>query len=94
METGIAPIEFTLRPDGVVAPVHVRMRKRLDRWAVEVSGVRSGVGIGVSAREALAAALEPLGEVQARRLLADLGLIEPSIAVVSVQRAASGYDPL
>ena len=94
METRIVPIEFTLRPDGAVAPVHVRMRKRLERWAAEVSGVQSGVGIGVSAREALTAALEPLGEVQARRLLADLGLIEPSIAVVTMQRAASGNEPL
>jgi hypothetical protein len=94
MEKGSAPIEFTLRPNGAVAPVHVRMRKRLDRWAAEVSGVRSGVGIGVSAREALTVALEPLGEVQARRLLADLGLIEPSITVLTLQRATSGSDPL
>jgi hypothetical protein len=92
MDTGA--VEFTLRPAGFAAPVHVRMRKRADRWAAEVRGPLSAVGIGSSAREALTAALEPFGEVRLRRLLADLGLLAPSIAILEWSRAASGSEPL
>lgn len=92
MDTGA--VEFTLRPAGFAVPVHVRMRKRADRWAAEVRGPASAVGIGSSAREALTAALEPFGEVRLRSLLADLGLLGPSLAVLEWSSAASGNEPL
>ena len=92
MDTGA--VEFTLRPQGFAAPVHVRMRKRADRWAAEVRSPSSAVGIGSSAREALIAALEPFGEVRLRSLMADLGLLGPSLVVLEWSRAASGNEPL
>jgi hypothetical protein len=84
---GSAPtIEFTLRPPGRT-PVLVRMRHVSERWTANVSGPISTVGLGVTARQALTAALQPLGDFSVRLLLCDLGLLEPSLAVIETQRA-------
>jgi hypothetical protein len=81
-------IEFTLQPAGC-PPVRVRLRRGGDRWAAEVSGQAVGLGIATTAGLALAAALEPLGGSAVTRLMADLGLLEPSLQVVELERATS-----
>ena len=83
MEATASAIDFTLRP-GNGAPVHVRLRLVASRWLAEVNGPISTAGLGGSARQALTAALQPLGDGATRVLLADLGLLEPSIAVLEV----------
>jgi hypothetical protein len=82
-----ASIVFTLQPERAKA-VHVRLRRIEARWLAEVSSPMSSVGVGASARQALTAALQPLGDVQTHLLLADLGLLEPSVAVLAVEAEA------
>ena len=76
-------IEFTLTPAGR-APVAVRLRRRHERWLAEVSGSAFAAALGSTAREALTAAFQPLGDAATRLLLADLGLLAPSIAVLEL----------
>jgi len=87
MSTSQASIEFTLRPEKA-AVVRVRLRRIDARWLAEVSSPVSSVGVGASARQALTAALQPLGDIQTRLLFADLGLLEPSVAVLAVEAEA------
>lgn len=82
-------IEFTLRPPGH-GPVSIRLRRYLDRWVAEQVGVGRPLAIGLTAREALTAALSPLGESQVRMLLADLGLLEPSVNVIRLEMVGRG----
>jgi len=84
MEVARSTIEFTLTAAGGPA-IHVRMRRLPARWLAEVSGPVPTAGLGGSARQALTAALQPLGDVATRVFLADLGLLEPSIAVLEVE---------
>lgn len=79
-------IEFTLTPVGR-APVTVRLRRRHERWLAEVSGSAFAAALGATAREAMTAAFQPLGDAATRLLLADLGLLEPSIAVLEMEGA-------
>jgi hypothetical protein len=85
MDSSGQSIEFTLhQPD---APdVRVRLRRFVRGWAADIGSDVSSVGMGGSAREALTAALQPLGEGAVTRLLADLGLLGPSLAVLTVER--------
>ena len=86
MERGESTIEFSLRAgDGPV--LSVRLRRLSLGWVADVAGVGAGPGVGRSARQALTAALLPLGDEQTRALLADLGLLEPSVAVLALERA-------
>ena len=87
MSKSQASIEFTLRPEKA-AVVRVRLRRIDARWLAEVSSPVSSVGVGASARQALTAALQPLGDIQTRLLFADLGLLEPSVAVLAVEAEA------
>lgn len=87
MEASAPAVEFTLTPVGCAA-VTVRLRRRAERWLAEVSGSPFAAGLGISAREALTAAIEPLGDKTIRLLLADIGLIEPSIAVLEIETEA------
>ena len=87
MESAASVIDFTLRAASG-APVRVRLRRMASRWLAEVSGPVSTAGLGASARQALTAALQPLGDGATRLLLADLGLLEPSIAVLEIEAAA------
>jgi len=80
-------IEFTLRPAGRT-PIEVRMRRVAERWTADVSGPFATVGLGTTARQALTAALQPLGDFAVRMLLTDLGLLEPSVAVARLEQAA------
>jgi hypothetical protein len=87
MERGESTIEFSLRTgDGPV--LSVRMRRLSLGWVADVAGVGAGPGVGRTARQALTAALLPLGNDETRALLADLGLLEPSIAVRVMEREA------
>ena len=81
-------VEFTLRRPGG-APIAVRLRRYLDRWMAELVGRPDQVAIGLTAREALTAALTPLGDRQVGILLADLGLLEPSLRTAAIERAVS-----
>ena len=87
MERSTSTIEFTLRPANGSA-VSVRLRRLSLGWSADVPGVGSGTGVGRTARQALTAALQPLGESALRALMADLGLLEPSVAVVELEGAA------
>ncbi len=74
-------IDFTL---GGLA---VRLARSGDRW---VARAGESVAVGRSARLALTAALEPLGQASVRALLADLILLGPSIQVMEVDRQHIG----
>ena len=88
MERSGSTIEFSLRP--VRGPeLEIRLRRLSLGWVADVAGIGAGPGVGRSARQALTAALQPLGDNAVRELLADLGLLEPSVAVVEVERAAN-----
>lgn len=82
-------IDFTLSQAAAGCDVQIRLRRVAQRWVADVRGARSGTGMGRSASQALVAALEPMGDAATRALLADLGLLEPSIAVLTVEAAAS-----
>jgi hypothetical protein len=79
MERNEKIVEFQL--DGL----QVRLTLAGERW---VARVGHSVAVGRSARQALTVALEPLGTASIRALLADLGLLEPSIAVVEIERSS------
>jgi hypothetical protein len=74
-------IDFTL---GGLA---VRLTPAGDRW---VARAGESVAVGSSARLALTAALEPLGQASVRALLADLLLLEPSIRVLAMDSSRAG----
>ena len=80
MERSEKSVEFQL--DGLP----VRMTRIGGRWVARVGHC---VAIGSSARSALLAALQLLGKADIRALFADLGLLEPSIAVAEIERAAN-----
>ena len=83
-----AAIDFTLQAPGWAA-VNVRLRRSGERWAAEVAGDVSAIGIATSPRGALMAALEPLGPSAVTRLMADPGLLEPSLRVIELETAVS-----
>jgi hypothetical protein len=85
MERGESTIEFSLRA-GSLPELSVRMRRLSLGWVADVAGVGAGPGVGRTARQALTAALLPLGDNETRALLADLGLLEPSVAVLVMER--------
>jgi len=87
MERGESTIEFSLRPSS--GPMlTIRLRRLSLGWAADVAGIGPGPGVGRSARQALTAALQPLGDSAVRSLLADLGLLAPSLAVANVERVS------
>lgn len=77
----IADLEFTLHGPQPVGAVGIRLRRFGERW-VASSGPRGGIGVGLTPRAALAAAVEPFGAPAARSMLADLALLGPSIELV------------
>ena len=85
MERGESTIEFSLRA-GSLPELSVTLRRLSLGWVAHVAGVGAGPGVGRTARQALTAALLPLGDEQTRALLADLGLLEPSVAVLLLER--------
>jgi hypothetical protein len=88
MENGQLAIEFELRQASAV-PVRGRLTRRSERWIAEVLGEVTSVAVGRTARQALTAALAAFGDHEARRLMADLGLLEPSLSVMEMEAAVS-----
>ena len=82
-------IQFTLTPVAPLPAVEVRMRRYGERWVAQAGTASPIVGVASSPREALAAALVPLGEDAVRLMLADLALLEPSVDVAQLERAAT-----
>jgi hypothetical protein len=80
-------ISFVLRPADAV-PISVTLRRGTAAWTARVDGLNV-TGVGSSARAALAAAAAALGQDAAVALLADVGLLQPSLQVLQVERAAA-----
>lgn len=79
-------ISFTLSPTGLGYSVRVTLRRVGPRWVARVQGA-GAVGVGASPRAALSAVLRPLGEPAVKLLLADLGLVEPSLRLLQLEQA-------
>jgi len=82
-------IQFTLSPVAPLPAVEVRMRRFGERWVAQAGSASPNVGVASTPREALAAALAPLGERAVRLLLADLSLLEPSIEIAALADSES-----
>ncbi len=83
-------IEFSLSAPTLDFSVEVSLRRAGERWVARVlARDESRIGMGESARRALAAALTPLGASAVSALLADLGLLEPSLRVADLEAAAA-----
>lgn len=81
--------EFTLVAPGLGPTVEIRLGRAGDRWvAVAQIGDEPEVSLGGTARQALEAALAPLGPRIARALLADTALLAPSVEIVQQEQAA------
>jgi hypothetical protein len=80
MERSESSVEFTLNG------LSVRLTMVGERWVARVADT---VAVGASARLALTAALELSAAASVRALLADLGLLEPSIAVAELEATAA-----
>jgi len=89
MVTADGQIQFTLEPAAPLPAIDVRMRRFGARWVAEVGGDQPNIGLALTARAALAAALDPLGESAVTRLMAELSLLEPSVRVLEMERAES-----
>ena len=76
------------RLESLATVVDVQLRRSGPRWVVtaEVDG-RQIVAIGMSPRDALRVCFEPLGRTRATALMADLGLLEPSVALLQMDAA-------
>ena len=79
-------MQFRLSAPELDLSVDVRLRSFGERWiaVAEIAGDRE-LGLGASAREALAAALTSLGEAATTALLADPALFGPSTAVIAAE---------
>lgn len=82
-------IQFTLEPPSPLPAISVRMRRFGERWVAEAQSEVPNVGIAQTPREALAAALSPLGSTVVTLLLADLSLLEPSCQIIELERASA-----
>jgi hypothetical protein len=76
-------LDFTLHAQATAVPV--RLRRVGERWVAH-AGREGRVGLGAGPREALLAAISPLGQTATREMLADLALLEPSVAIVEMER--------
>jgi hypothetical protein len=83
-------IRFTLQPASPMPSIDVRMRRFGERWVAEAQSELPNTGIAQTPREALAAALSPLGTAVVTLLLADLSLLEPSCQILELERSTAG----
>ena len=82
-------IEFSLNAPTLDFGVEVSLRRAGERWVARaVARGEERIGMAESARRALAAALTSLGASAVSALLADLGLLEPSLRLAAVEAAA------
>jgi hypothetical protein len=82
----LVSVQFQLRASSLDFYVDVRLRQFDGRWlAVAQIGDEPEIGLGTTARDALAAALSPLGPAATNELLAD-----PALWAVS--RTVAGED--
>jgi hypothetical protein len=86
MVTADGQIQFTLEPAAPLPRLDVRMRRFGERWVAEVGGDQPNVGIAVRPRDALAAALSPLGSTAVTLMLGDLSRLEPSCQIIELER--------
>jgi hypothetical protein len=79
------------RLESLATVVDVQLRRSGPRWVVtaDVAG-RKIVAIGMSPRDAMRVCFEPLGQTRATALMADLGLLEPSVALLRMDAATVG----
>lgn len=71
--------DFDLSPTVLGIAVHVRMGDFNDRWTASVSyGSATADGLGATARDALVAALAPLGERATTMLMAQTAMFAAS----------------
>jgi hypothetical protein len=84
MVTADGQIQFTIEPAAPLPSIDVRMRRFGERWVAEVGGGLPTIGMALTPRDALNAALEPLGDRAVRLLMADLSLLEPSIEIAAL----------
>jgi hypothetical protein len=84
MVTADGQIQFTLDPAAPLPAIDVRMRRFGARWVVEVGGGLPNIGLALTPRAALSAALDPLGPTVVTRLMADLSLLEPSVDIAAL----------
>ena len=89
MVTADGQIQFTIQPNSLMSGIDVRMRRFGERWVAEAGTESPNIGVALSARAALKAALAPLGERQVTVLLADLSLLEPSCDIVELGRTTA-----
>jgi len=89
MVTADGQIVFKLQPASPAPAVDVRMRRFGERWVAE-AGASSPVGVALTPRDALKAALAPLGEPFVTVLLADLTLLEPSWEILQLGETSAG----
>jgi hypothetical protein len=84
-------VQFRLEAAGLGFAMDIGLRSHGERWiAVADIGGKSEVGIGRNARQALEAALAPLGQRVAATCLQDLALLGPSVEIARQQRAIAG----
>ncbi len=82
-------IQFNLQPASPMPAIAVRMRRFGERWVAETETELPNVGVALSPRDALSAALAPLGATIVNVLLADLSLLEPSCQIIELERASA-----
>jgi hypothetical protein len=81
-------VEFEVAPTSLGYPVAVRLGDYQERWvAVVQSGSVSTNGLGASARDALLAALAPLGERAIAALMAEPMMFGASASLLVAARA-------
>jgi len=88
MKTLALDLQVTLHGPPPAPAVEIRLRRVGERWVAQAAGVH--VAVGATARQALTAAIRPLGESASRALLADLALLQPSLAVARAGAATAG----
>ena len=82
------PNAIHFRLESLATVVDVQLRRSGPRWVVTADvGGRQIVAIGMSPRDAMRVCFEPLGQTRATALMADLGLLEPSVALLRMDAA-------
>jgi hypothetical protein len=82
------PDAIHFRLESLATVVDVNLRRSGPRWVVTADvGGRQIVAIGMSPREAMRVCFERLGQTRATALMADLGLLEPSVALLRMDAA-------